>query len=95
MMASAEVPAPAVYLPYTLFAPPDRELAVRTAGDPLAMVNAVRLKARDLDKELALGKPNTLDEVMGEETQQPRFFMACSAHSQGSGWRSRPSASTA
>jgi putative ABC transport system permease protein len=72
----AEAPFPAVYLPYTLYAPPERELAVRTAGDPLAIVNAVRLKARDLDKDLAVGKPNTLDEVMGEETQQPRFFMA-------------------
>ncbi|MGB9030198.1 MAG: FtsX-like permease family protein, partial [Acidobacteriaceae bacterium] len=72
----AEPPAPAVYLPYTLFAPPERELAVRTAGDPLTMVNAVRLKARELDKDLALGKPNTLDEVMGEQTQQPRFNMA-------------------
>ncbi|HTW47113.1 MAG TPA: ABC transporter permease [Acidobacteriaceae bacterium] len=72
----AEAPFPAVYLPYTLYAPPERELAVRTAGDPLAVVNAVRLKARDLDKDLAVGKPNTLDEVMGEETQQPRFFMA-------------------
>ena len=72
----AEAPVPAVYLPYTLFAPPERDLAVRTAGDPLAMVNAVRLKARDLDKDLALGKPNTLNEVMGEEAQQPRFFMA-------------------
>jgi putative ABC transport system permease protein len=72
----AEAPAPAVYLPYTLFAPPERDLAVRTAGDPLAIVNAVRLKARELDKDLALGKPNTLDEVMGEEAQQPRFNMA-------------------
>ena len=72
----AEPTAPAVYLPYTLFAPTDRELAVRTVGDPLTLVNAVRMKARDLDKDLALGKPNTLDEVMGEETQQPRFTMA-------------------
>lgn len=72
----AEVSAPAVYLPYTLFAPPERDLAVRTAGDPLAIVNAVRLKARELDKDLAVGKPNTLDEVMGEQTQQPRFNMA-------------------
>jgi predicted permease len=72
----AEAPVPAVYLPYTVYAPPDRELAVQTAGDPLAIVNAVRLKARELDKDLAVGKPNTLDEVMGEETQQPRFNMA-------------------
>ena len=72
----AEEPFPAVYLPYTLYAPPERELAVRTTGDPLSLVNAVRLKARDLDKDLALGRPNTLNEVLGEETQQPRFFMA-------------------
>jgi predicted permease len=72
----AEAPAPAVYLPYTLYAPAGRELAVRTAGHPLAIVNAVRLKARDLDKDLAVGKPNTLDESLGEETQQPRFNMA-------------------
>jgi putative ABC transport system permease protein len=71
-----EAAFPGVYLPYTLFAPPGRALAVRTTGDPLAMVNAVRMKARDLDKDLALGKPNTLDEVLGEETQQPRFNMA-------------------
>jgi predicted permease len=72
----AEAPAAAVYLPYTLYAPPERDLAVRTAGDPLSIVNAVRLKARDLDKDLAVSKPNTLDEVMGEEAQQPRFNMA-------------------
>jgi putative ABC transport system permease protein len=67
---------PAVYLPYTMFAPPQRELAVRTTGDPLALVNAVRLKARDLDKDLAVGKPETLNERLSQETQQPRFFMA-------------------
>ena len=72
----SEAPAPAVFLPYTLFAPPERQLAVRTTGDPLAIVNAVRLKARALDKDLAVGKPNTLDEVIGEQTQQPRFNMA-------------------
>jgi putative ABC transport system permease protein len=71
-----EAAFPAVYLPYTLYSPPDREIAVRTVGDPLAIVNAVRLKARDLDKDLAVGKPHTLEESLSEETQQPRFFMA-------------------
>ena len=72
----AEATVPEVYVPFTLYAPPVRELVVRTAGDPLTMVNAVRMKARDLDKDLVLGKPHTLDGVMSEETQQPRFFMA-------------------
>jgi putative ABC transport system permease protein len=72
----ADAALPAVYLPYTLYAPTERELAVRTAGDPLAIVNAVRLKTRDLDKDLAIGKPDTLDERLSEETQQPRFNLA-------------------
>jgi predicted permease len=72
----AKAPLPAVYLPYTLFAPPDRAIVVRTAGDPLIMANAVRMKARDLDKGLVLGKTGTIDEAMSEETQQPRFNMA-------------------
>ncbi len=67
--------SPAVYLPYTLIAPPERQVAVRTAGDPLAILNGVRLKARELDKDAALAHPVTLDEVMGEQTQQPRFNM--------------------
>jgi putative ABC transport system permease protein len=73
-MANPAVPA--VWLPYTLYAPAERELAVRTAGDPLAVVNTVRMKIRDLDKDLAVGKPATLDAQLGEETQQPRFNMA-------------------
>jgi len=67
---------PAVYLPYTIIAPPDRQLAVRTTGDPLAILNSVREQVRELDKDMALGKPVTLDSVLGDETQQPRFNMA-------------------
>ncbi|HTV13209.1 MAG TPA: ABC transporter permease [Acidobacteriaceae bacterium] len=71
----AEPTAPAVYLPYTLFAPPSRDLAIRTAGDPLAMVNAVQLKVRDIDKNLVISRPHTLNELMSQDTQQPRFNM--------------------
>jgi putative ABC transport system permease protein len=67
---------PAIYLPYTMFGPPDRQLAVRTFGDPMTALNGVREKVRELDKDLALGRPVTLDEVLGDETQQPRFTMA-------------------
>jgi putative ABC transport system permease protein len=72
----ADATRPAVYLSYTRIAPPDRQIIVRTAGAPLTMVNAVREKVRELDKNLPLGRPVTLDEVLGEETQQPRFNMA-------------------
>jgi predicted permease len=67
---------PAVYVPYTLVAPPVRMLAVRTIGEPMSILNAVRQKVRELDKEQPLGRPITLEEILGFETVQPRFNMA-------------------
>ncbi len=67
---------PAVYVPYTLVAPPVRMLAVRTVGEPMTILNAVRQKVRELDKEQPLGRPITLEEILGFETVQPRFNMA-------------------
>jgi putative ABC transport system permease protein len=67
---------PAVYVPYTLVAPPERQLAVRTFGDPLGILNAVRQTIREMDKGLAQGRPMTIDEMLGDETEQPRFNMA-------------------
>jgi hypothetical protein len=67
---------PAVYVPYTLIAPPMRQLAIRTYGDPMGILNAVRQKVRAMDPTIALGKPMTLEEIMGEETAQPKFNMA-------------------
>jgi ABC-type antimicrobial peptide transport system permease subunit len=67
---------PAVYVPYTLVAPPERQLAVRTFGEPMGILNAVRQAIHEMDKGLALGRPMTIDEMLGHETEQPRFNMA-------------------
>ena len=40
------------------------------------MLNAVREKVRELNKDVAVAHPATLDEVLGQETKQPRFNMA-------------------
>ena len=80
---------PAVYLPYTIFAPPDRQLAVRTAGDPLAILNAVRQKVRELDKDLALGRPVTLDEVLGERDAAAALQYGAVQRIRGAGSRAR------
>ena len=71
-----DAPAPAVYVPYTAVAPPGRLLAVRTQGDPMQLLNAVRQQVFAVDKEQPLGRPITLQDVLGEETVQPRFNMA-------------------
>jgi putative ABC transport system permease protein len=67
---------PAVYLPYTFFGPPDRNLAIRTFGDPLSILNAVRQKIHQMDGGVAVGRPMTISEMLGQETEQPRFNMA-------------------
>jgi putative ABC transport system permease protein len=69
-------PAPAIFLPYTVVAPTGRTLAIRARNDPMALLNAVREEVRQLDRELPLGRPITMGEVLGTETEQPRFNMA-------------------
>jgi putative ABC transport system permease protein len=70
-------PAPAVFVPYTVIAPPGRTLALRAqSGNPMALLNAVREQVRQLDKELPLGRPITMDEILGDQVRQPRFNMA-------------------
>jgi putative ABC transport system permease protein len=71
-----EATQPQVYLPYTLIAPPFRQLAVRTWGDPQGILNAVHARVRQMDPNLALGRAMTVEEMMGYETAQPKFNMA-------------------
>ena len=69
-------PAPQVFVPYTLIAPPGRALAVRAHGDPMRLLNAVREHVLQLDKDLPVNRPITMEEVVGTQIQQPRFNMA-------------------
>ncbi len=68
--------SPAAYVPYTLFAPPDRLVAIRTQGEPMLLLNAVRQRVQSIDKDLPVIRPNTLDSVLGLQSVQPRFNMA-------------------
>jgi putative ABC transport system permease protein len=67
---------PAIFIPYTLLAPTGRTLAVRARGNPMLLLNGVRQVVRAVDKDLPLGHPVSLEEVLGSETEQPRFNMA-------------------
>src|SRR5262249_21480288 len=69
-------PAPAVFVPYTLVAPPDRSLAIPAPGVPLHLLNSVREQVRQLDKDVPVRRPYMMEEVMGDQTKQPRFNMA-------------------
>ena len=69
-------PAPALYVPYTLVAPTGRTVALRTSTLPMSVLNAVRERVRELDKDQPLGRPVTLEEVLGQEAAMPRFNLA-------------------
>jgi predicted permease len=69
-------PSPAVLIPYSLIAPSQRLLAVRTAGDPNQLLEAVRAEVRAIDPAQPLGRPTTLDRILEQQVIQPRFIMA-------------------
>jgi putative ABC transport system permease protein len=56
----------------------DMYLLVRTAGDPLSLVSAVRREVKALDPGLPLADVRSLEQVVFESVAQPRFitFMA-------------------
>jgi putative ABC transport system permease protein len=69
-------PAPVIALPFSVIAPLQRMLAVRTAGKPNLQLNSVRAAVRAIDPDQPLGRPITVDEVIDQEVIQPRFTMA-------------------
>ena len=71
-----ESPYPAVMMPYTIAAPPQRPIAIRTAGDPNLILNSFRAQVRAMDAEQPLNRPLPLSEALGQEIIQPRFTMA-------------------
>ena len=68
--------APAVFIPYTYLAPASRVLAIRTAGAPLSILNTVRQQVLEIDKEQPIGRPVTIEEILGNDFIQPRFNVA-------------------
>jgi predicted permease len=67
---------PAIFVPYTLVAPASRTLIVRAAGEPRALLSAIRAAVGQIDRQVPVDRPLTLDELLGQETAQPKFTMA-------------------
>src|SRR5262245_7017854 len=66
-------PRPEFFLPHTqmpFFTP---TTVVRVAGDPLAIVGAVRSEVRAIDREAPIDSVKTLDQYLTESVAQPRF----------------------
>jgi putative ABC transport system permease protein len=65
---------PEIYLPHPQFPLPNLSLVLRTTGDPLAIVSAMRNEVRVLDKDQPVALVQTLDEHISESVLQPRLI---------------------
>jgi putative ABC transport system permease protein len=68
-------PEPALVVPFTVVGQAQRLLAVRTAGDPMSLLNPIRAQLREMDPDQPLGRPTSLQTVLSQEVVQPRFTM--------------------
>lgn len=62
-----------IYVPITQNPWFGASIAVRTAGDPLALAPAVKAAIARVDKEQAVTRVRTMDEVAAQSMAQPRF----------------------
>lgn len=61
-------PRPAIYRPYTQTGRPYTYVALRTSGDPLALISGVRQRIATVDSELPVFEVMTLEKVISEST---------------------------
>jgi putative ABC transport system permease protein len=71
----ADATQPEIYMPHPQFALPNLSLVLRTAGDPLSVVSAVRAEVRALDKDQPVALVQTLEEHISQSVLQPRLLM--------------------
>jgi len=62
-----------VYLPYSHDVTPN-SLLVRTAGDPLQLVQAIRARITGVDRNIAVSQVRTLDQIRDRVSWQDRFL---------------------
>ncbi|MFZ1218528.1 MAG: FtsX-like permease family protein, partial [Chthoniobacterales bacterium] len=65
---------PEIYLPHRQLTLPNMSLVLRTAGDPLLIVSAMRNEVRALDKDQPVALVQTLEEHISESVLQPRLL---------------------
>ena len=68
-------PRSTTYWPHARFAYGSMTLAVRTAGDPAPVVNAISRIIREQDPNLAVADVQTMDEVVEKSVAQRRLTM--------------------
>ncbi len=70
---------PTLYRPYWDWAPRRVVLVARAAGDPRAVVGAMRAAVRSVDSEVPLAEVRTMQEVLEQSVAERRFQMLLAA----------------
>ena len=65
---------PEIYVPHQQVGMPNLSLVLRTSGNPLAVVSAVRNEVRALDKDQPVALVQTLDDHISQSVLQPRLL---------------------
>jgi putative ABC transport system permease protein len=65
--------APSLYYPLPWRSPPLVDIAVRSAGDPEALMPTIRQKVHEIDSELALANVRAMDQWITNSAAQPRL----------------------
>lgn len=66
---------PETFVPYPVLATPWAGLAVRTSSEPKTLLTAIRAEIRALDPNQAVGRVQTMDEILSREVARPRFHL--------------------
>jgi putative ABC transport system permease protein len=64
---------PEIYVPYPQSPWPGMFLAVHTATDPSPMLNAIKTAIHEVDKDVPVADPKTMEQIMAESVAEPRF----------------------
>jgi hypothetical protein len=68
-------PQPGIYIPWELWSPAQMYLAVRTTGNPQALVPGVRAGIWSLDEDMPINYVRTMEEVMSRTIADSRLTM--------------------
>jgi putative ABC transport system permease protein len=73
--ALSEEPYSQMYAVHTQAPRRSLALVVRTSGDPMSLVSAIRSRIADMDRDLPLSNMRTMDQILSESILRPRFNM--------------------
>jgi putative ABC transport system permease protein len=68
-------PVPLIYVPATQYVADEMTVLVRTPGDPMAALPIVKTTLASVDREVAISRVRSMEDIVAASVAQPRFRM--------------------